>query len=227
MPRPTPAEEDYLKAIYEIERDDRGPAGTAALAERLRVSRASVSGMLKKMAASPDRLVRYERYRGVRLTPAGQRAALEVIRHHRLVETYLVAALGYGWDEVHQEADHLEHVISEAFEDRIAAALGHPQSDPHGAPIPPRGGGLPRSKDIRLTDLPAGLTGSITRVSDRDPELLQYLDRLGLRPSRRLKVTERGPFDGPVHVRADDSDEIHALSRRITDDVYVTVESEE
>src|SRR3990170_224713 len=221
MPRPTSAEEDYLKAIFEIEGEGRAAVTTAVLAERLRVSGASVSGMLKKMAASPDRFVRYERYRGVRLTPAGRRAALEVIRHHRLVEAYLVAALGYGWDEVHREADHLEHVISEVFEERIAAFLGHPESDPHGAPIPPRGGPLPPLNDLRLTDVAVGRTASISRVSDRDPELLQYLARLGLRPRKRLKITDRSPFDGPLHIQPEGSHEVHALSRRITDDVFV------
>jgi DtxR family Mn-dependent transcriptional regulator len=224
MPRPSAAVEDYLKAIHEIERETGLPAPTAALAGRLGVSRASVSGMLKKLSDSPDHWVRYERYRGVRLAAAGQRVALEVIRHHRLVESYLVAALGYGWDEVHGEADHLEHVISEAFEERIAALLGDPQADPHGAPIPPRGGRLPRPNDVRLSEVAVGRTASISRVSDRDPALLQYLDRLGLRPARRLRVTDRSPFDGPLHVQAEGSDEVHALSRRITDDVFVLVE---
>ena len=129
MPRKSSAVEDYLKAIFELEHEGRA-AGTADLAGRLGVTRASVSGMLKKLARSPDRLVRYTRYHGVHLTAAGRGVALEVIRHHRLVESYLVAALGYGWDEVHGEADDLEHVISEAFEERIASYLGHPQAAP-------------------------------------------------------------------------------------------------
>jgi DtxR family Mn-dependent transcriptional regulator len=223
MPRPTPAVEDYLKAIFEIEHDGR-PAGTAELAERLGVTRASVSGMLKKLGASSARLIRYSRYHGARLTASGRRAALEVIRHHRLVESYLVAALGYGWDEVHGEADHLEHVISEALEDRIAAFLGEPSADPHGAPIPQRDGSLPNVADLRLSDLPVGQTARISRVSDRDPELLRYLDSLGLRPQRRVRVTERGAFDGPVHIQPDGSTAAYPLSRRITDDVYVHLE---
>jgi DtxR family Mn-dependent transcriptional regulator len=181
--------------------------------------------MLKKLARSPDRLVRYTRYHGVHLTPAGRRVALEVIRHHRLVESYLVAALGYGWDEVHGEADHLEHVISEAFEERIASYLGYPQADPHGAPIPQRGGTLPPAQDTRLSELAVGQTASITRVADHDPELLRYLDRLGLRPHRRVRITERSPFDGPLYVQPDGSSDIHALSRRVTDDVFVQIES--
>jgi len=225
MPRQTAAVEDYLKTVHEIELEGR-LAGTAELAERLGVTRASVSGMLKKLAASPDRLVRYTRYHGVRLTPAGRKVALEVIRHHRLVESYLVAALGYGWDEVHPEADHLEHVISEALEERIAAYLGNPQADPHGAPIPPRDGSLPPLQDRRLSDMAVGQVAEITRVSDHDPELLRYLDRLGLRPHRRVRITGRSPFDGPLHVQPDGSDEVHALSRRITDDVFVLVETQ-
>ncbi|HSB90998.1 MAG TPA: metal-dependent transcriptional regulator [Anaerolineales bacterium] len=223
MPRHTPAVEDYLKTVFEIEHEGR-VAGTAELAERLRITRASVSGMLKKLAASPDGLVRYTRYHGVRLTAAGRKVALEVIRHHRLVESYLVAALGYGWDEVHGEADHLEHVISEGLEDRIAAYLGNPQADPHGAPIPPRDGNLPRLQDRRLSEVGVGQRARITRVADRDPELLRYLDRLGLRPQRRLRVTERSPFDGPLCVQVDGAEEIYPLSRRVTDEIYVLVD---
>ena len=225
MPRQTPAVEDYLKTVYEIELEGR-KAATAELAERLGVTRASVSGMLKKLAASPDGLVRYTRYHGVRLTAAGRKVALEVIRHHRLVESYLVAALGYGWDEVHPEADHLEHVISEALEERIATYLGNPQADPHGAPIPPRDGSIPPSQDRRLSDVGVDQVVQITRVADRDPELLRYLDRLGMRPHRRVRITGRSPFDGPLHVQPDGRDEVYALSRRITDDVFVLVESQ-
>lgn len=223
MSRQTSAVEDYLKAIFELEDEGRA-AGTADLAERLGVTRASVSGMLKKLAGSPDRLVRYVRYHGVRLTPAGRGVALEVIRHHRLVESYLVAALGYGWDEVHGEADHLEHVISEAFEDRIASYLGHPQADPHGAPIPERGGNLPPPHDTPLSEVAVGQMASIARVADHDPDLLRYLDRLGLRPHRRVRVTQRSPFDGPLYVQPDGSSEVYVLSRRVTDDVFVQIE---
>jgi len=223
MPRQTAAVEDYLKAIFELEHEGRA-AGTADLAQRLGVTRASVSGMLKKLARSPDRLVRHTRYHGAHLTPAGRGVALEVIRHHRLVESYLVAALGYGWDEVHGEADHLEHVISESFEERIASYLGDPQADPHGAPIPRRGGTLPPPQDTRLSELAVGQMASITRVADHDPELLRYLDRLGLRPHRRVRIADRSPFDGPLYVQPDGSSEIHALSRRVTDEVFVQIE---
>jgi DtxR family Mn-dependent transcriptional regulator len=174
------------------------------------------------MAASTERLIVYTST-GVRPTPGKGRTGS--VRHHRLLETYLTTALGYSWDEVHTEADHLEHVISEDFEERIAAFLGQPQSDPHGAPIPRRDGSLPARREIRLTDLAVGQEGAISRVSDRDPELLRYLDRLGLRPPQRLKVLERGPFDGPLQIQSSASPSVIALSRRVTDDVYVVVVS--
>jgi DtxR family Mn-dependent transcriptional regulator len=227
MPRYSQAVEDYLKAIYEAQHENAGrPAGTAALAARLGVSRASVTGMLKKLAASPDRLIQYVRYRGVRLTPAGEKAALEVVRHHRLLETYLASALGYAWDEVHDEADHLEHVISEDLEDRIADFLGHPAADPHGAPIPRRDGSVPARHELRLTEVEPGGEVVVSSVSDRDPELLRYLDRLGLRPPARLRVLERGPFDGPLHVEAVASGAVVPLSRRVTDEIFVVLESQ-
>jgi DtxR family Mn-dependent transcriptional regulator len=220
------AVQDYLKAIYEVDEETSGAAaGTAALADKLGVSRASVTGMLKKLAGGPDRLVTYTRYRGARLTAKGRAAALEVVRHHRLLEAYLTSALGFSWDEVHAEADHLEHVISEDLEERIAAYLGHPASDPHGAPIPQRDGSLPARHELRLSDLEVGTQAVVSRVSDREPELLRYLDQLGLRPHSRLRVLERGPFDGPLHVEAVDSGEIVPLSRRVTDEVFVVVKT--
>lgn len=214
--------EDYLKAIYERQAEGPGSAvGTAALADRLGVSRASVTGMLKKLAASPRPLIAYTRYRGVRLTPRGEKAALEVVRHHRLLETYLFTALGYSWDQVHPEAEGLEHVISEDLEDRIAEFLGHPDFDPHGAPIPQRDGSLPRRNEMRLSEVPVGHSARVSQVSDRDPELLRYLDRLGLRPQQRLHVVAREPFDGPLHVRLDHAEAISALGRRVAEDVFV------
>ena len=225
MPRHSSAVEDYLKAIYEIQQEAGSRlVGTATLAEKLHVTRASVTGMLKKLAASTERLIAYTRYRGVRLTPKGEKAALEVVRHHRLLEAYLTTALGYSWDEVHTEADHLEHVISENLEERIATFLGDPESDPHGAPIPQRDGSLPARREIPLSDLAVGLEGVVSRVSDRDPELLRYLDRLGLRPGQRLKVTWRDPFDGPMHVQPPGSETTLPLGRRVSDNVYVMVE---
>jgi DtxR family Mn-dependent transcriptional regulator len=218
----SPAVQDYLKAIYEVDEATSGaPAGTAALADKLGVTRASVTGMLKKLAADPERLVTYTRYRGVRLTPKGRTAALEVVRHHRLLEAYLTSALGFSWDEVHAEADHLEHVISEDLEERIAAYLGNPAADPHGAPIPQRDGSLPVRREARLSELAVGAQAIVARVPDRDPELLRYLERLGLTPSARLRLEERGPFDGPLHVEVVGSGIRAALSRGVSDEIFV------
>lgn len=174
------AVEDYLKAIYELsEANQEQRVGTTRLAEKLGFSGASVTGMLQKMAELEPQLVDYKRYYGARLTPVGRKLALEVIRHHRLVEAYLAEALGYTWDEVHEEADQLEHVISEAFERRIAAFLGHPTIDPHGDPIPDLDGNVHTSSARPLPDLDEGESGTISRVAD-DPPLLRLMDELEL-----------------------------------------------
>lgn len=214
------AVEDYLRAIHDLAGQSSRRVGTSALAERLGVSSASVTGMLKKLAEVEPRLVDYERYRGVELTPAGKKIALEVVRHHRLIEAYLIEALGYSWDEVHAEADQLEHVISESLEARIAEFLGHPTIDPHGDPIPDVDGSLDRAEEMPLSDLPAGRRGQITRVVDQ-PDLLRYLDTLKMTLGSQVEVTERAPFDGPLHVVVDDRMPAHALSQVVTDQVYV------
>jgi DtxR family Mn-dependent transcriptional regulator len=179
--------------------------------------------MLKKLAGSRPGFVRYARYRGVRLTAAGERAALEVLRHHRLLEQFLSERLGFSWDQVHTEADRLEHVISEDLEERIAAQLGHPAVDPHGDPIPRRDGSLPRHEEIPLTQLAQGRPAYISRVGNEEPALLRYLAGIGLRLNARLKVTGKGPFEGPVEVRIQNDRKTHALSRRLTDQIYVSV----
>lgn len=213
--------EDYLKTIYELEESGSPErVSTSALAETLGVSSASVTGMLKKLSEVEPQLVDYQRYQGVRLTDAGEKIALEVLRHHRLIEAYLIEALGYTWDEVHDEADQLEHVISESLEARIAEYLGHPQVDPHGDPIPSLEGQVQASDEVRLTELDAGERGTITRVND-DPELLRYLAELKMKLSAEVEVTERGPFDGPLHVRVAGQEPTHALSRKVTDRIYV------
>jgi len=214
------AVEDYLRAIHDLESQGGGRVGTTALAERLSVSSASVTGMLKKLAELEPRLVDYRRYRGVALTVAGRRIALEVIRHHRLIESYLIEALGYSWDEVHAEADQLEHVISESLEARIAEFLGHPTVDPHGDPIPGLDGRLARGQELPLSQLEAGQRGRITRVIDQ-PELLRYLDSLKMTLGAEVEVTERAPFDGPLHVVVGGNQPAHALSQVVTDQVYV------
>lgn len=192
-PKVTSAMEDYLKAIYELgERNVK----TQALAEALGVNPASVSGMLKKLAAL--KLVAYEKYQGVSLSPAGRKMALETLRHHRLLETYLAQALGYRWHEVHDEAERLEHVISEAFEERIAELLGHPTHDPHGDPIPARDGSMPGESGRPLTEFAVGATLKVTRITQQSAEVLRYLAGHNLIPGQTVRIADKAPFDGPL-----------------------------
>jgi DtxR family Mn-dependent transcriptional regulator len=189
--------EDYLKAIYAFERDGRG-AATNDIAQRLSIAPASVSGMVQRLA--DQGLVEYERYRGVRLTSAGRRAALKTIRRHRVIEAYLVRALGYGWDVVHEEAERLEHAASDTLIDRMAEAIGEPLTDPHGAPIPTREGKIDETPHQSLADVPVGKRTRVVRVGDEDPGMLRYLDSLGLRPGAEVVLTNRAPFDGPLTI---------------------------
>jgi DtxR family Mn-dependent transcriptional regulator len=195
---PTEAIQDYAKAIYALQRRSEGAIATSALAERLGVSPASVTAMLKRMAEAG--LVEHEPYRGVRLTPPGEKVALEVIRHHRLIESYLAEALGMPWDRVHAEAEVLEHYISEELEERIAVALGDPAVDPHGDPIPSRDLEIASEPGRALTELEPGERGVFTRVSDSNSAMLRYLAERGIMPGTRLEVTERQPFGGPLFV---------------------------
>jgi DtxR family transcriptional regulator, Mn-dependent transcriptional regulator len=208
----TEAVEDYAKAIYALARRAGGPVGTSALAERLGVSPGTVTAMLKRMADMG--LVEHEPYHGVALSPAGEQVALEVIRHHRLLESYLAEALGMPWDKVHDEAEVLEHYISEDLEERIAVALGDPSRDPHGDPIPDRelalaedGGG------VALSQLEPGQTATFTRVSDSDPEMLRYLDERGIRPGAELAIRDADPFGGALMVVVDGR--AHALGAEL------------
>jgi DtxR family transcriptional regulator, Mn-dependent transcriptional regulator len=194
----TVAVQDYAKAIYVLE-SRAGVASTTALAERLRVRPGSVSGMLRKLDALG--LVVHERYRGVRLTKSGRRVALEVLRHHRLLELYLAESLGMGWDEVDAEADRLEHVISEELEEAIAVRLGHPLVDPHGDPIPSVGLQIEEEETQSLQELVPGQRGTFTRVSDSDPAMLRFLAERGIALGDRFEVVDKQPFDGPVFVR--------------------------
>lgn len=191
--------EDYAKAIHALAGPDPAAVGTSALAERLGVSPGTVTAMLKRMATMG--LVEHEPYRGVRLTPAGERVALEVIRHHRLLEAYLADALGMPWDRVHDEAEVLEHYISEELEERIANALGDPTHDPHGDPIPDRELELVDAATRSLSELEVGERGIFARVSDSAPEMLRYLAERGIAPGDRLEVVDRQPFGGPLSVR--------------------------
>ncbi len=186
--------QDYLKHIYALT-EDGGAASTNDLAARLSIAPASVTGMIQRLASSTPPLVRYRKHQGVTLTPEGERAALEVIRHHRLIETYLVTMLGYSWDAVHEEACRLEHVISEEFESKIAAALGHPARDPHGEPIPNEALEMPADESLSLSALRPNQKALIVRVRANDPALLRHLESLGLVPGAEVEALAYSSFD--------------------------------
>ena len=201
------AVQDYAKAIYSLHRRFAEPVSTSALAGRMDVSPASASAMVKRLESMG--LARHEPYHGVELTPAGERVALEVIRHHRLLELYLAEALGMSWDRVHEEAEKLEHAISPELSALIADKLGHPTHDPHGDPIPTADGEMVEPSSRPLSELEPGERGTFVRVSDAVPEMLRYLSQRGIAPGDELEVLERQPFDGPLLVRFGSGD--HAL----------------
>jgi DtxR family transcriptional regulator, Mn-dependent transcriptional regulator len=207
----SPAIEDYSKAIYALEQRGREPVSTNALAERLGVTPASASGMVKRLGELG--LVTHQPYRGVSLTESGRRLALEVIRHHRLLELYLVTDLGVPWDRVHQEAEVLEHVLSEELEELIAAKLGNPTRDPHGDPIPTADLRIEELPTDSLDSLPKGARGTLMRVSDSDPEMLRYLADRGIAPGDSFEVVDRQPFGGPLFVRF--GSDVHPLGGQL------------
>jgi DtxR family Mn-dependent transcriptional regulator len=215
--------EDYLKAIYELTLDQER-ASTNEIAQRMGVTPASVTGMLKRLAANDPPLLDYHKHRGVALTPEGELVALELIRHHRLLELYLHERLGYSWDEVHEEADRLEHVISEEFEERIAQALGDPLIDPHGDPIPTRDLQMLPDAWERLSDLREGQQAIVQRVGDEDPKLLRYLYNIGLVPRSRLRVVDYSGFDGNLSLDIAGEDDLVVLGPRVTRQIFVEVE---
>lgn len=212
--------QDYLKAIYEL-REESGGVTTTALARRMAVTPASATSMIKKLATLG--LARHEPYHGVALAPAGERVALEMIRHHRLVERFLVEKLGVPWHEVHDEAEHLEHVLSEALEDRIDHALEFPTSDPHGAPIPARDGSMSRPQSLPLDELAEGGRAVVVEVSDRDSERLRYLGELGLYPGKEVGVIAVEPFGGTLTLAVGGRE--HLLGRELAREVLVTAAS--
>jgi DtxR family Mn-dependent transcriptional regulator len=218
MPEISAAMEDYLKAIHQIgATSSRGAVTTQALADRLHVSTASVTGMIKKLDTL--RLVEHEPYHGVVLTPRGQAVALEVLRHHRLLELFLVEQLGVPWEEVHAEAERLEHHISEGLEERIAAKLGQPSHDPHGDPIPARDGSMIDIPARPLAACDAGSTVRITRVSDRSTQLLQYLAERGLRPGADLAVVSVDELAGVMTIEVGHAE--HTLSLGVAGQILV------
>ncbi|PXY37020.1 transcriptional regulator [Prauserella sp. PE36] len=214
--------EDYVRAIYGlVERGE--PVTNTSLAARLEVSPSSASGMVTKL--SQQGLVAHVPYRGIELTPAGRQLARSVLRRHRLIESYLVSELGYTWDEVHSEADLLEHVVSDLLVERIAAKLGNPVRDPHGDPIPAADGSVEELSTRLLDELPAGSVGEIVRVWDTDPDLLRYLAERSITLGDRIEVVERQPFGGPVVVKVGPPAraETHALGTEIAQALSVAV----
>ncbi len=195
----TQSSKNYLKHIFELS-EAGAPASTNDLAARLGVKPASVTGMVQKLASTEPPLVDYQKHQGVTLTSEGERAALEIVRHHRLLESWLVQSLGYSWDEVHEEACRLEHVISEDFEARMAVALGNPERDPHGDPIPTAELIMPNDEALPLSSLRPTQAAIIRRVNDENPELLRHLDELGLVPGAQLTVTAHSSFDNNLTV---------------------------
>lgn len=219
-PYTTESADDYLKAILELGASKQERVTSNALAQRLGVRAASVTGMLQKLAAQKPPLVKYVKHHGACLTATGKMRALEVLRHHRLLERFLHDFLDYSWDEVHDEAERLEHFISERFEDRIAAKLGDPEIDPHGHPIPERSGALPIRSEVLLSKWACGVPAVISSVSDRDPAALREMTRLGLRPGAAIMV-EAGMRGAALRVRiANQSDSVR-LSETLSSGICV------
>jgi DtxR family Mn-dependent transcriptional regulator len=217
----TSAIQDYLKAMYLLS-EARGEVGagvsTTELAARLSVSAASATSMLKKLDALG--LVSHVPYRGAELTESGRVIALEIVRHHRLLETYLAEALGVPWDQVHDEAEVLEHVLSEELEERIARKLGDPTSDPHGHPIPSKEGEIAPISGRTLWDSPDGLSVVVERVSDSDSEILRHLAQIGVMPGTTAHVLRRGPVGGPLFIEVDEREQV--VSREVAEAVWVS-----
>jgi DtxR family transcriptional regulator, Mn-dependent transcriptional regulator len=202
--------EDYLKAIYRLSPEGR-PASTSEIAHLLELSPPSVSGMVKRL--SELGLLEHAPYKGVQLTAEGRRAALRMVRRHRLIEAYLVQFLGYSWDTVHEEAERLEHAVTDKLVERMAGALGHPSTDPHGDPIPEADGSIHEPACTPLSELQVGETIEIRRVDESQPERLRYLASLGLRPGVVVTLLDRQPFGGPVTLEA--AGERHILGHEL------------
>lgn len=206
----SPNIQDYLKRIYELTRGG-GKATTSELADILNISAASVTNMLQKLAKTSPPYVLYHKHQGAVLTEAGRQTALKILRRHRLIEIFLVERLGYTWDEVHEEAEILEHAMSARLEERIDAALNHPSFDPHGDPIPDTNLEMPAHMATTLSDLAVGARGQILRVPHEDPEVLLYLGKCGVRPGAGIVVLSRTPYDGTMQIRITETDEEVAI----------------
>jgi len=215
--------DDYLKAILELSGPQEEPVSSNILADHLGVRAASVTGMLQKLAAQHPSFVKYEKHHGVRLSLAGRRRALEVIRHHRLLERFLHEVLDYTWDEVHEEAERLEHYISEKLEDRIAAKLGEPATDPHGHPIPERNGAIPSRDEVPLLKWGCGVPAVVSSVSDRNSSTLREIKRLGVMPGVGL-VVEPGTRAASVLIRLKTAGEPIRLSQKLAREISVVAD---
>jgi DtxR family Mn-dependent transcriptional regulator len=217
------AVDDYLKAIFQLSGRLERQVSSTEIAVHLTITAASVTNMLQKLAAQEPPLVAYKKHHGVKLSKAGKKRALEIIRHHRLLETFLHEILDYPWDEVHQEAERLEHFISERFEERIAAKLGNPEFDPHGHAIPALDGSLPSQEPQSLSQLRPGQSARVSSVSDTDPEMLRYLAIQGIRPGVKLTLSEQLPFQGSYQVRIGSSAKPALLSQSLAEAISVSV----
>jgi DtxR family Mn-dependent transcriptional regulator len=209
------AVQDYIKTIYKLEED--GPVSTTRIARELNISGASVTGMLKRLASMG--IVDYNSYKGVRLTKDGTQIALEVLRHHRLLELYLKKMLGFSLEKVHDEACRLEHHISEEFVEKIDQILGNPEYDPHGHPIPGKNGSLPQSSEEPLNEVDPGKKFLIRRVSDYDPDMLQYFEKMELVPGVEIRLIEKAPFNGPLTIQHNDEEQI--IGNEIAKNIFV------
>jgi len=216
----TESVDDYLKAILELGGPEEQRVSSNSLAHQLGVRAASVTGMLQKLAAQRPSFVKYEKHHGVRLTPVGKMRALEVLRHHRLLERFLHDVLDYTWDEVHEEAERLEHFISEKLEDRMAAKLGDPETDPHGHPIPEKDGAIRLRNEVPLSNWACGVPATVSSVSDRDPSALREMERLGIRPGAAM-VVEAGVRGASLLVRIGDRATPARLSQKLAGFVSV------
>jgi DtxR family Mn-dependent transcriptional regulator len=213
--------EDYLKAIYEITLNEER-ASTTRLAEYLEITPASITGMIQKLSNQSPPLVEYQKHRGVTLTSHGRTIALQTLRHHRLLELFLHDILGYPWDEVDEEAERLEHVISEKFEERIATVLGNPNLDPHGDPIPDTDLSMPPVSHLKMSELKPGQAAVVTRVNDADPALLRYLGKLGMYPDTRFSVINYSEFDKNLSIKIKNQKKVLVLGPGITENIFVT-----
>jgi DtxR family Mn-dependent transcriptional regulator len=213
----TSERQDYLKMVFHLQYTEN-PVRTTTLARALDVEPASVTGVIKRLAEIG--LLDYRPYKGVSLTEQGEKIALEVLRRHRLIELFLVESLGYSWDEVHEEADLLEHAVTPRFVERIDNALGHPEIDPHGEPIPNEDGIIKPPRGIRLTEVDTGVAGIICRVDDDDPELLRYLASLSVEPGQQIVILKHEPYGGPLSIQVG-GDRNHLLGIEAAKHVYI------